>query len=250
MTSFVRNRLAGPTAMAVGFVLSACAWAAAAPMDPALQSAATPHASLRIVAFGSSSTEGIGATSPAKSYPAQLQAVLARSMPHGEAVEVVNRGIGGEDVDDMIKRLDKDVIAAKPAIVIWQTGSNDPMRNVPIARFEDETRAGIQAMQKAGLQVIMMEPQWCPRLDATGDVNLFRDVIRKVAAEFNLMVIHRGDLMRRWVAEGRMTKTQMLAADGLHMSDLGYAELARDIAPEILRTSAVHSAAQVIPASR
>ncbi len=250
MTPFVRNRLLAQAAMVVGLIFSACTAVAAAPIDPALQSAGSAHQSLRIVAFGSSSTEGIGATSPAKSYPAQLQAVLAQSMPHGAAIEVVNRGIGGEDVDDMVKRLDKDVIAAKPEIVIWQTGSNDPMRNVPVDRFVAETRAGVQAMQKAGLQVIMMEPQWCPRLDATGDVDLFRDAIRKVAAEFNLTVIHRGDMMRRWVSEGRMTRTQMLAADGLHMSDLGYAELARAIAPEILRTSAVRAAVQIIPASR
>ena len=167
-------------------------------------------------------------------------------MPRGEIVEVVNKGIGGEDVDDMVKRLDADVIAAKPDIVIWQTGSNDPMRNVPVERFETETRAGVKAMRDAGLRVIMMEPQWCPRLDATGDVNVFRDVIRKVASEFDLPVIHRADMMHRWVDEGRMTKAQMLAADGLHMSDAGYAELARDIAPEVLKARVLRASAQMV----
>ncbi len=67
-------------------------------------------APLRIVAFGSSSTEGIGASSPTKAYPARLQPTCAPKL-HGIDVTVVNRGIGGEHVDDMLKRLDRDVIA-------------------------------------------------------------------------------------------------------------------------------------------
>ncbi len=242
--SVVSRRFVASFAAIVGLSLAACGQAQAAPADRTSQVGVPLRPALRIVAFGSSSTEGIGATSPAASYPAQLQTILARSMPRGESVEVVNRGIGGQDVDDMVQRLDRDVIAAKPDIVIWQTGSNDPMRQVPVARFEAKTRAAIAAMRQAGLRVILMEPQWCPRLEAAGDVDLFRDVIRKVAAEFNLTVIRRGDMMHRWVTEGRMTRTQMLAADGLHMSDLGYAELARDIAPEILKARPLQAAFQ------
>ena len=223
MLRSVLTRFGISAVVTAGLVLSICAEAQAASVGSSPQAVSVARPSLRIVAFGSSSTEGIGATSPAASYPAQLQAILARSMPRGEAVEVVNKGIGGQDVDDMMKRLDADVITAKPDIVIWQTGSNDPMRHVPIERFEAETRAGVRAMQQAGLRVIFMEPQWCPRLDATGDVDLFRDAIRRIADEFHVAIIRRGDLMRRWVNEGRMTKSQMLANDGLHMSDRGYA---------------------------
>lgn len=250
LRSVVLQKLLGLAIVAGGLALEVCTPGVAAPMDARPQGGPTARADLRVIAFGSSSTEGIGATSPAAAYPAQLQAILARSMPRGEVVEVLNKGIGGQDVDDMIKRLDADVIAAKPDIVIWQTGSNDPLRHVPIERFEAETRAGVQAMQKAGLRVILMEPQWCPRLDAADDVNLFRDAIRKVAAEQGAAVIRRAELMHRWVAEGRMTKAQMLASDGLHMSDRGYAELARDIAPEVLKARARHAAMMEHPASR
>jgi acyl-CoA thioesterase-1 len=51
---------------------------------------------LRILAIGSSSTEGIGASAPAFTYPAQLQARLAILL--GGPVEVDNFGVGGETV--------------------------------------------------------------------------------------------------------------------------------------------------------
>ena len=192
-----------------------------------------------VIAFGSSSTEGIGASKPASTYPAQLQTVLRPMMPAGRDVEVLNRGIGGQDVDDMMNRLQADVIAPRPDVVIWQTGSNDPLRHVPLDRFERETRAGIQAMHQAGIAVILMEPQWCPKLEASGNVDAFRDAIRRIGGELSVPVIHRADLMRHWIAEGRMTPAQMLAPDGLHMADNGYAQLAVDIAPMVLRAGTV-----------
>jgi lysophospholipase L1-like esterase len=192
---------------------------------------------LRIVAFGSSSTEGVGATSPTRAYPAQLQLDLAQAMPM-LSIQVVNRGIGGEDVDDMMARLQSDVLSRRPDLVIWQTGSNDPMRNVPLDRFATETRAGIAAIRAAGAKVMLMEPQWCPKLDATTGATSFRDSVRQIGAELGVPVIRRSDLMHRWVAEGRISREDMIAPDGLHMTDRGYALLARDVAQEILKDAA------------
>jgi acyl-CoA thioesterase-1 len=235
-------------AVAVCAVFSFCALGFTAPTDGATKlvaKAADARPSLRIIAFGSSSTQGVGASSPAGAYPAQLQSILAHAMPKGRVVEVLNRGIGGEDVDDMMLRLQADVIAPKPDVVIWQTGSNDPLRHVPIERFETETLAGVKAMQEAGAEVILMEPQWCPMLEKSGNAELFRSAIRRVAQQLKVSVINRADLMHKWVAEGRMTKTQMLAPDGLHMTDSGYAQLARDIAPQVLKAAAIDSSTPV-----
>ena len=196
-----------------------------------------PHA-LKIVAFGSSSTQGVGASSPAATYPAQLERMLRTTMPRGARVDVVNRGIGGEDVDDMMIRLDRDVIASRPDIVIWQTGSNDALRHVPLDRFVAKTRAGIGAMQKAGITVALMEPQWCPALDKTGTVDGFRDAVRRIGAEMGVPVIRRADLMHDWIRSGLLTMTDMLSADGLHMGDAGYRLLAGRVAAEVLHMEA------------
>lgn len=164
-------------------------------------------------------------------------------MPKGQTVEVLNRGIGGQDADDMVLRIQSDVVAHKPDVVIWQTGSNDPLRGVPLSRFESDTRDGIKAMRQAGAAVILMEPQWCPRLEQAAHSGDYREAIRQIGAELGVPVIRRSDMMHRWVAAGVMTPVQMLSPDGLHMSDSGYAELARDIAPMVLKAAMIEPAA-------
>jgi acyl-CoA thioesterase I len=191
-------------------------------------------APLRIVAFGSSSTEGIGASSPLKAYPARLQADLTTKLK-GVQVTVINRGIGGEHVDDMLKRLDRDVIGAEPQLVIWQTGSNDPLRGVTVEHFREATLDAVKRIRDAGIDIVLMEPQWCPKLEATPGSDRFRTVVREIGAELDVPVIRRADLMHGWVRDGLLTTKQLFAPDGLHMADKGYALLAQAAAESILR---------------
>lgn len=204
-------------------------------------------APLRIVAFGSSSTEGVGASKPANAYPARLEAALRAALPHvAGGVTVLNRGIGGEHVDDMLRRLDRDVIAAEPQLVIWQTGSNDPLRGVSLGHFREATLGAVRRLQDAGIDVVLMEPQWCPKLDATPGAYGFRDAVREIGTELNVPVIRRAELMHGWVRDGQITRTQLFAADGLHMADRGYALLAKAAADEIMEDAGpVHTAEAV-----
>src|SRR5260370_14185033 len=93
---------------------------------------------LRIIAFGSSSTEGVGASSQAASYPSRLQVELANALPRMPVV-VINRGRGGEDAEDMARRLPA-IIAQHPDLVIWQTGTNDALDDLTLERFVALTR--------------------------------------------------------------------------------------------------------------
>src|ERR1035441_4278134 len=79
----------------------------------------TAGAPITIVAIGSSSTAGAGASSPAKSYPSQLAVELKKQFPYN-SITVLNRGANGEEVADMLRRFDKAVVAAKPDLVLWQ----------------------------------------------------------------------------------------------------------------------------------
>ena len=201
--------------------------------------AALPHVArriahalpLRIVAFGSSSTEGIGASSPAAAYPSRLQAFLHAVLP--VPVEVVNAGIGGEDADDMSRRIPA-VLAQRPDLVIWQTGSNDPLRDVPLERFARKTRQGIITLRSGGADVILMEPQDCEVLRVHPGAYAYRDALRDLATRMQVPLVRRYDLMHEWVADGVLTPSQMLYTDGLHMTDGGYAQLARAVGGQIL----------------
>lgn len=195
------------------------------------------HVPLHIIAFGSSSTEGVGASSIANAYPTRLLADLAAALPARQQVTVVNLGVGGNDADDMALRLPA-VIAQHPDLIVWQTGSNDPLRNVPLDRFVQETIAGVQAIRAAHIDLILMEPQLCKALDVRPTTVLYRDALRAIGEGMDVPVVRRYDLMRAWLADGSLTPTQMLSPDGLHMADAGYAKLAQAVATEILRRAA------------
>ena len=196
---------------------------------------------IRIVAFGSSSTEGSGASSPATTYPAQLQRDLAQRLSGigvaPAAVTVLNRGKGGDDSEAMARRLEGDVLADKPDLVIWQTGSNDPMSGVSVERFTELTRAGILAMRAAGADVVLMDQQWCKKLTTTEGSERYGAALHAVATELNVPVIRRNAMMRAWAAQGLLSPTQMIGPDGLHMTDAGYDRLARAATAQLLASA-------------
>ena len=209
---------------------SAAAAHAGADALPRVASWIARGAPLRIVAFGSSSTEGVGASSKAASYPSRLEQALSAGLP--EPVVVLNRGIGGEDADDMALRLPA-ILAEKPDLVIWQTGTNDPLRDVPLARFIAKTRTGVAAMRAAGVDVMLMEPQLCDRLQGMAGADRYRLALRQIGAEMGVPVIRRFDLMRAWLDRGLIARAALMSGDGLHMADAGYAMLATEVAREI-----------------
>ncbi|UMY16845.1 SGNH/GDSL hydrolase family protein [Methylobacterium organophilum] len=248
-------------ATALGFALAAPDQSAQAQPDlapPALKPAAVPQGAperlpvkltrlaarlagngdIRIVAFGSSSTAGAGASSPAAAYPALLQRDLEERLQVGaherRAVTVINRGIGGDDSEAMARRLERDVLAEKPDLVVWQTGSNDPLSGVPVERFAELTRQGIAAIRATGADVVLMDQQWCRKLSGVEGAGRYGEALHAVAAELGVPVIRRHALMQSWVSHGLMTPAQMIGPDGLHMTDAGYRQLAKAAAAQIL----------------
>ena len=83
---------------------------------------------IKIVALGSSSTYGAGASTSAASYPSRLAEELVRRFP-GHKFTVLNRGASGEDVGNMLARLDTAVIREKPDLVLWQISTNSVLDN-------------------------------------------------------------------------------------------------------------------------
>src|SRR3984957_8441878 len=95
-----------------------------------------------VVALGSSSTEGAIASDAAHSYPAELQAALEHALPRTH-IAVLNRGIGGQDAPEELARLQADVIALRPQLVIWQVGANGAMRNADPVVFGSMVTQGV-----------------------------------------------------------------------------------------------------------
>ena len=116
-----------------------------------------------IVAFGSSSTQGYGTSSPEFTYPNRLAAQLHRQYP-GADITVVNRGVGGEDAPEMMKRLQTAVLDTKPDLVIWQVGTNAVLRNLDPAETAKLVEEGVARIQAAGADLVLVDPQYSPRV--------------------------------------------------------------------------------------
>ncbi len=205
--------------------------------------------SFSIVALGSSSTQGTGASSPAMSFPAQLQHLFDARYDGHPAVAVTNKGVAGEDIDDMTKRLDADVLSRHPDLVIWQAGSNDSLRGVPVERFQAELKSGIEAMRASGAEVVLMEPQWSPVIERADGKERFVDAVRGVGAAEHVAVVRRFALMRSWIDDGIVAPRDLVGPDGLHMTDRGYGLLAQAVLDQIVGASPAFRARRSVAAA-
>lgn len=216
---------------------------------PSAQSSQQPPSVFHIIALGSSSTAGTGASSPAMSYPAQLERLFGDKFRGRPAVTVTNRGVAGEDIDDMQKRLDADVLSRHPDLVIWQAGSNDPLRGVPMDRFKAELRDGIEAIRATGAEVLLMEPQWSPVIEKADAKSRFVDAVRDIGAAEHVDVVRRFALMRNWIDDGFVSQQQIVGPDNLHMTDKGYALLASAVMLQISAQSQAFRHCRALTAS-
>lgn len=191
---------------------------------------------LTVVALGSSSTSGSGASSAAYSYPSVFQAELARLL-NGHDVKVINRGVGGNSALQMFHRMDDDVIDEAPVLVIWQTGVNDAIQDQGIDRFKRILRKGIVKLREAGMDVVLMDHQPVPRMDRYPAYMDYVAALREVAAETATPVYRRFDVLATLLKEGRLRDNELFSADALHLVDASYAcvglTLARTIAEKV-----------------
>ena len=199
---------------------------------PHLRDALHAGKSMRIIAFGSSSTAGSRASDAHHTYPAVLEAQLDEALP-GARLEVVNRGIGGQDAIEMLARLDADVVQSQPTLVIWQVGANGAMRRSDPAEFQRHVDFGVRAIEAAGADVILMDNQRSPAILASPQHAKIDQILAEVAVRDGARLFARGRLMELWQDQGH-PYAEFLDGDGIHHNDRGYACVARALAGSIL----------------
>jgi len=205
---------------------------------------------IRIVALGSSSTEGTGASTKQATYPARFDQEMDRRFPDKD-FQVVNLGKGGELAKDMLARLVRDVIPAQPALVLWQTGVNDAISGVDVAEFRRILVSGIAALKAAGIEVVLVDPQFYPRAANVPSYMDYVTATRSVAREQGVPVFRRYAIMQHLIASGQHSVDALLWKDKFHLNDTSYACLAELMAEavegEIRRPAAPVISAGVTP---
>ena len=189
-----------------------------------------------IVAFGSSSTVGYGTTSPEFTYPNRLAAQLHRQYPSAD-ITVVNRGQGGEDAPEMMKRLQVAVLDMKPDLVIWQVGTNAVLRNLDPTETAKLVEEGIARIQAAGADLVLVDPQYSPRINERAEsASRMVKLLGKVAEIRHVGFFPRFEVMREWHEKQDIPIDNFVIADGLHMTDWGYACFAQLLGDDIIKS--------------
>ena len=176
------------------------------------------------------------ASTPARTYPAELQAALSAALPDRH-VAVINRGVGGQDAARESQRIEADVVAVRPQLVIWQVGANAALRHADPVAFRQMVGSGIARLQAAGIDVVLMDNQRSPRIlaaveDSRSSITHWRNWRRDRGRP-----VFRDRLMLSWAKSGA-APADFIAADDLHHNDRGYLCVARALAMEIVAATA------------
>jgi acyl-CoA thioesterase-1 len=205
---------------------------------------------IKIVALGSSSTYGAGASTSAASYPSRLAEELTRRFP-GHEIAVLNRGVNGDDAEGMLARLDSAVIAEKPDLVLWQIGTNSLLRDKALPPHASLLHEGLARIRAVGAEVVLIDPQYAPRVLAKPNVDSMVSLIATTAKAEHVPLFHRFDLMRHWYESEHLPFETFVSSDGLHMNDWSYACLAKAlsmaIAEAATRPTATAIGTQAVP---
>ncbi|WP_210165942.1 SGNH/GDSL hydrolase family protein [Bosea sp. AAP35] len=192
---------------------------------------------LEILAIGSSSTEGVGASTRDKSYPSRLQALLTSAWPRVQ-VTIANAGIGGEIAPQTLVRLKQTLTERRYDLVIWQVGTNDAVRGGDMAAFKAMVSDGIATVRQAGVSLALLDPQFFPGIREPARYRDYVQAIGDIAKGQNVPVFTRYETMREWHAADERGFAAALAPDSFHMSDAGYDCLARDMAAGLVSLTA------------
>jgi acyl-CoA thioesterase I len=204
---------------------------------------------LTIVAIGSSSTAGTGASSPDASYPSRLAVELRARFP-GREITVLNRGVNGEETDNMMARFAADVLAAHPQLVLWQIGTNSVLRDHPLNPHAARLHDGIEQLKASGADVVLIDPQFAPAVLAKSETPGMVEQIALAAKQEDVDLFQRFAVMRDWHDVQHLSFGTFVSPDQLHMNDWSYACLAKllggaiaEAATRPIAAASVHPAA-------
>jgi hypothetical protein len=156
---------------------------------------------------------------------------------------VINKGIGGEPASAVLARFDRDVLAYRPQLVIWQTGSLAALGAGDIEGYAAAIREGIGRLKTTRMDIVLMDPQFAPRVLARPVHTRVIDVIGMTANDTKVGVFRRFAVMQHWISSGQYQMDDVISRDGLHLNDVSYGCIARLLADSLA------SAARAVPAA-
>jgi acyl-CoA thioesterase-1 len=196
-----------------------------------MRRAVSSKAHVKVLAIGSSSTVGVGASSPTATYVARLGTSLEGAVK-GLDFNVIGRGLNGEIAEGAADRMKKEVEETKPDLVVWQVGTNDALRHVSLDKFKHCLKMALSWLADNKIDVVLVDPQYGETLAKDEYYEKVVSAIAEVAREQRVLLVNRFDAMRD--AQGDHGDTFYLVSDNLHMNDRGHRCMAEQLARSIV----------------
>jgi len=165
------------------------------PLPRVARAIAAKKLSILVVGAGSSSLPGPNGAK--RAFPARLQMALGEKLP-GVAVTVATDVKSRRTAGDMVKTLGAALTAAKPALMIWQTGTVDAMLAMDPDRFSAMLDQGINMAHSAGADVVLVNSQYSPRTESMIALGTYGENLRWVAVQQEVPVFDRFNIMKSW----------------------------------------------------
>jgi lysophospholipase L1-like esterase len=197
----------------------------------ALRKAVRATRSAKVLVIGSSSTAGVGATSQATTYVAQLETTL-EGVVKGLDIKMKARGLGGEEAEGAATRMKREVELDPPDLVVWQVGTNDARVHVDVERFKQCLKTTLEWLKERKIDVVLVDPQYGADLVKDEHYERVVKAIADVAREARVLLVDRFETMRE-VALLRGDGFY-LASDKLHLNDTGHRCMAEQLARSIV----------------
>jgi lysophospholipase L1-like esterase len=156
---------------------------------------------LAILVMGAGSSTLPGASGAANAYPARLQRALSQTLP-GVAVTVITDVKSRRTAADMAAVLPAALKSAKPALVVWQTGTVDAMQSVDPDQFSAALEKGVKFVHAAAADVILVNSQYSPRTESMIALGTYAEDMRWVAVQQQVPVFDRFTIMKIWSDAG------------------------------------------------
>jgi len=169
------------------------------PLPQVARAVADKQLNVLVVGAGSSLLPGHNGVGNA--YPARLQFVLAEMLP-GVAVKVTTDVKARRTAAEMLKSLGPAIAAAKPSLMIWQTGTVDAMQSIDPDQFSAALDHGIHIAHSAGADVVLINAQYSPRTESMIALGTYAENMRWVALQQEIPLFDRFNIMRLWADLG------------------------------------------------
>lgn len=200
-----------------------------------------PQKKTKIVFFGDSITELGVKPEKYRGYILQLEDMLKKEQK-ADQYELVGSGISANKVYDLYLRMEEDVLAKNPDVVVIYVGVNDVWHKTLLGtgtdadKFEKFYQAIIKKLKDKGIKVVLVTPAVVgEKADMSnpldGDLNKYSNIIRELAKKNSLPVVDLRKSFQQYLSKNNPEnkEKEILTYDRVHMNNEGNKFIAEEM---------------------